>query len=122
MTLLGAIPDIPQVSGLAKRVHDSAPISEEFDRIIKRDAGEGRLITDKTALDRRVVTRWNSDLACISAHVLFEAQVKQLIAVIPALEEHLMTGPQWDLAKEMEEVLAVRIYHPISTSTMLILR
>ena len=32
----------------------------------------------KRSLTRRVLTRWNSDLACLASHVELETPVKQL--------------------------------------------
>lgn len=47
-------------------------------------------------------TRWNSDFACLSAHVVFEVPVRQLTSD-PAnnLKDYELTADQWTLAKEL---------------------
>ena len=81
---------------------------------MQRDIKKGELTTDKKALDRRVATRWNSDLTCIQAHIYFKKQVKQLMLDVPELEEdYLLSAEQWRLAKEMEEVLQVSVLQPV---------
>jgi hypothetical protein len=51
-----------QVAGLAQHVHDSSTLKEKFDTLVSNDKD---LPGDKIALDRRVPTRWNSDLTCL---------------------------------------------------------
>lgn len=54
-------------------------------------------------------TRWNSDLACLAAHVRFETPVKQLTSS-DGLSEYALSEAQWKLAKQLCEVLVVRGY------------
>ncbi|KAJ6545063.1 hypothetical protein DFH09DRAFT_1509464, partial [Mycena vulgaris] len=90
------------VAGLARRVHDSATLQGKFEKLVEANSvGSGQ----KIALDRRVPTRWNSDLACLVAHVQFERPVKQLTQ--DNLEEYALTPEQWVLAKQLCQALAV---------------
>ncbi|KAJ6600177.1 hypothetical protein B0H10DRAFT_1824761, partial [Mycena sp. CBHHK59/15] len=90
------------VAGLARRVHDSATLQGKFEKLVEANsAGSGQ----KIALDRRVPTGWNSDLACLAAHVQFERPVKQLTQ--DNLEEYAPTPEQWALAKQLCQALVV---------------
>ncbi|KAJ7841983.1 hypothetical protein B0H13DRAFT_1648942 [Mycena leptocephala] len=91
----------PKVAGLARRVHDSATLQNKFEKLIAANASAGQ----KVALDRRVPTRWNSDLACLAAHVQFEIPVKQLTC--DGLTEYALSESQWKLAKQLCEVLEI---------------
>ncbi|KAJ6555813.1 hypothetical protein B0H19DRAFT_862980, partial [Mycena capillaripes] len=91
----------PKVAGLARRVHDSATLQSKFEKLVAANMDAGQ----KVALDRRVPTRWNSDLACLAAHVQFEIPVKQLTS--DGLEEYALTPAQWELAKQLCEVLEI---------------
>ena len=63
---------------------------------------------DKKALDHRIPTRWNSDFACLDAHVYFKAPVEQLTAVTAnKLSTYQLSAPQWDLAHKLSDILAV---------------
>lgn len=101
---------LTQAAGLARRVHDSGTLKERFDNIVTAARVADHLEGAKTALDRRVPTRWNSDLDCLRAHVHFKPQVRQLIAQDEALDQYLMTPLQWDVAAEVAEVLVVRVH------------
>ncbi|KAK6992134.1 ribonuclease H-like domain-containing protein, partial [Favolaschia claudopus] len=91
----------PKVAGLARRVHDSSTLQEKFEKLVQaNDSASG-----KVALDRRVPTRWNSDLVCLAAHIQFETPVKQLTS--DGLSEYALTPKQWALAKELCEVLVI---------------
>lgn len=104
-----AIGIFPKVAGLARRVHDSATISHRFELYVKQDREEdpNSLPGHKTTLDRRVPTRWNSDLAAIRAHVYFERQVRRLTASDDSLKPFALSEDQWRLAKELSQVLEV---------------
>jgi hypothetical protein len=71
----------------------------------------------KVALDRRVPTRWNSDLACLAAHNKFETPVKQMTGVDSGLTQYALTPAQWKLAKQLEEALEVSAtcFYPVPT-------
>lgn len=95
-----------QVAGLARRVHDSPTLQEKFEKLVDAqtdfDSGQKRTLT------RRVPTRWNSDLACLSAHIAFETPVKQLTSDSSnKLKQYALTEDQWKLAKQLSEVLEV---------------
>ncbi|KAJ7441166.1 hypothetical protein B0H11DRAFT_2204860 [Mycena galericulata] len=64
-----------QVVGLARRVHDSATLQDKFEKLLK--ANDDDDYGKKVALDRRVPTRWSSDLTCLAAHILFKTPVIQ---------------------------------------------
>jgi hypothetical protein len=90
---------------LARRVHDGSTLKEKFDKLVEADTS---LLGNKRALDRRVPTRWNSDLKCLEAHVYFKSPVQQLTAVASnKLQAYRLTDEQWDLAENLSEVLAV---------------
>jgi len=62
----------------------------------------------KRALDRRVSTRWNSDLSCLDAHMHFRPVVEQLTASSAnKLKAYQLTEKQWELAEEVQEALVV---------------
>jgi hypothetical protein len=93
-----------KVSGLARRVHDSPTLQDKFDRLVVASD----LVGQKSALTRRVPTRWNSDFACLSSHVYFESPVKALTGdERNGLKDYELTKDQWALAKELEGVLEV---------------
>lgn len=106
---LMAIAIFPKVAGLARKAHDSTTIGERFQLYVRQDRQEdpGSLPGHKTTLDRRVPTRWNSDLTAIRTHVFFERQVHRLTASDPALQQFALSDDQWKLAKELAEVLQI---------------
>jgi hypothetical protein len=94
-----------QVAGLARRVHDGATLKEKFDKLVQEDE---ELEGSKKALDRRVTTRWNSDLTCLEAHVHFKNIIQQLTGVATnKLQAYRLSGQQWELADDLIEVLMV---------------
>ncbi|KAJ7231225.1 hypothetical protein C8J57DRAFT_1036550, partial [Mycena rebaudengoi] len=97
-----ALTIFPKITGLARRVHDSATLQEKFEKLVQANSVESG---QKIALDRRVPTQWNSDLVCLAAHVHFERPVKQLTQ--DNLEEYALTPEQWKLAKQLCLVLQV---------------
>lgn len=101
-----------KVAGLARRCHDSATLQEKFERLV---AAQDSLEGQKSALDRRVPTRWNSDFACLAAHILFRTPVQQLVGDPKnGLSAYRLTEAQWALAEELSGVLEVRFsfnYH-----------
>jgi hypothetical protein len=94
------------VAGLARRIHDGSTLKEKFDKLVQNDEN---LAGSKTALDRRVPTRWNSDFSCLDAHVHFKNVIQQLTGVAAnKLQAYRLTNPQWEMADELLEVLEVR--------------
>lgn len=94
------------MAGLARRVHDSPTLQEKFEKLVdaQTDFDHGQ----KRTLTRRVPTRWNSDLACLAAHIYFETPVKQLTSDSSnKLKQYALTEQQWKLAKQLSEVLEV---------------
>ncbi|KJA15693.1 hypothetical protein HYPSUDRAFT_148731 [Hypholoma sublateritium FD-334 SS-4] len=101
-----ALQIFPRVAGLARRVHDSSTLKEKFDKLVSEtESLEG----NRTALVRRVPTRWNSDLDCLLAHFYFKEVIEQLTA-IPSLglKHYSLSDSQWKLAEDVREILLVR--------------
>jgi hypothetical protein len=106
MRLLTGILNICQVAGLARRAHDYPTLQEKFEKLV--DAQTDFDLGQKRTLTRRVPTRWNSDLACLAAHVAFETPVKQLTSDSSnKLKQYAFTEQQWRLSKPLGEVLEV---------------
>lgn len=62
----------------------------------------------KKALDRRVSTRWNSDLTCLEAHIHFKNVIQQLTGVAAnKLQSYRLSDKQWELADVLIDVLMV---------------
>ena len=62
-------------------------------------------------LDRRVSTRWNSDLACLDAHLYFRSPIEQLTgAAINKLQAYRLSEDQWDLTETLSAILEVIVY------------
>lgn len=94
-----------QVAGLARRVHDGATLKEKFDKLVQEDE---ELEGSKRALDRRVSTRWNSDLTCLEAHIHFKNVIQQLTGVAAnKLQAYRLSDKQWELAENLIDVLMV---------------
>jgi hypothetical protein len=90
---------------LARRLHDVTILQERFERLIEASASMSS--NSKKCLDRRVPTRWNSDFACLAAHVYFEEPVRAL-TTDPKLSAFALTDAQWVLAKKLVGVLEAR--------------
>jgi hypothetical protein len=88
---------------LARRVHDSSPFQEKFDKIV---ASIPDLVSSKTTLDRRVPTRWNSDFTCLRAHVQFRTAVRML-TTDSELSAYALSEEQWKLAQQLIDILIV---------------
>lgn len=66
------------------------------------------LDTDKRALDRRVPTRWNSELGCVEAHLHFRPVVESLTSpTANGLAAYRLTLIQWALAEDVANILTV---------------
>lgn len=65
-------------------------------------------MSNKRTLDRRVPTRWNSDLACLDAHVHFKDIIQQLTGVAAnKLQAYQLSPDQWHLAEDLADILIV---------------
>ncbi|GBE89936.1 Putative AC transposase OS=Zea mays PE=2 SV=2 [Sparassis crispa] len=94
-----------KVAGLARHLHDSPTLQEKFEKLVDAQAD---LVGSKKALDRRVATRWNSDFACLNAHIHFETPVRQLTSDLKnELQGYALTREQWSLAKQLGPVLEI---------------
>lgn len=98
---------VPKTSGLARKVHDSTTLGEKFAKLVNAEPSITSS-TDKRSLDRRVPTRWNSDLACFDAHIVLRIAVEQLTA--PAankLNSFRLNEAQWLLLEQVVDVLSI---------------
>jgi hypothetical protein len=106
-----------KVAGLARRVHDNSTLKEKFDTLVSNDKD---LPGDKTALDRRVTTQWNSDLTCLDAHIYFRSPVEQLTgAAVNKLQAYRLSEEQWDLAETLSAILEVKYLYCSSKNLIL---
>ena len=81
---------------------------ERFDSLL--DALSSKIHKDKRRLDRRVATRWNSDLAVLRAYLdLWDVIVPLTSAPDLKLEAYRMSSQQVKLTKQVIEILEVRI-------------
>ncbi|KAG1737252.1 hypothetical protein EDB19DRAFT_1637165 [Suillus lakei] len=94
----------PKIAGLACKLHDSATLQEKFKRIVMFKCGED---THKRHLDHRVPTRWNSDFACLSAHLFFKDEVKIFTTSENKMSDYALMESQWELAKYLVPVLEI---------------
>ncbi|KAJ7488368.1 hypothetical protein FB451DRAFT_1337405 [Mycena latifolia] len=98
----------PKVAGLAKKVHDSGTVADVFNSLVDTAKAAGKIDSDKTALDRRCPTRWNSDLDCLNAHNVLKVAVEQLTATSSLkLSSFKLTDEQWALSDEVTDVLGL---------------
>jgi hypothetical protein len=106
--------NIQKVAGLARRVHDSATLQEKLEKLI---AVQPKPSGQKQTLMHHVPTRWNSDLACLASHVELETPIKQLMSdTSNQLGKYALNCQQWNLAKELIEVLEVCLWHFCKTT------
>ena len=89
---------------MARRVHDSPTLQETFEKLVDAQIDHSG---QQRSLSRRVPTRWNSDLACLAAHIEFATPVKQLTSSDSSLKKYALSDAQWTLAKQLAEVLEV---------------
>lgn len=69
---------------------------------------QDELKTNKTALDRRVPTRWNSEFDCLRAHLEFKPVVQDLTDLRShKLTAFRLTDGLWSLSEDVCEVLEV---------------
>jgi hypothetical protein len=80
-------------------------LKEKFDNLVAADKD---LDGDKEVLDRRVPTRWNTDLTCLDAHLYFRSPVESLTgAAANKLQAYRLSEAQWDLAETLSAILEV---------------
>jgi len=110
-----------QVSGLARRLHDSPNLQEAFEKHIaaKRTgplAGDDK--SSKTCISRRVPTRWNSDFLCLESYVNLKSYIRSFVADPDhSLGAYTLTQKQWELATTLTDVLIVRQLKVHTTTT-----
>ncbi|KAF8901916.1 hypothetical protein CPB84DRAFT_1679335, partial [Gymnopilus junonius] len=94
----------PAVAGLAQRIHDSSPLNEQFQELLINS--QGQIQSNKTALDQRVPTQWNSDFDCLAAHLQFKDVVQSMTARSSnKLQAYRLSESQWNLAGDVQDVL-----------------
>lgn len=84
-----------------------------FDRLVNAEVlrPESEINGTKVSLDRRVSTRWNSELACIDSHLYLYSIVQQLISIQELkLQSFLLTEEQLQLTRDLREVLMVSVF------------
>ncbi|KAG8725000.1 hypothetical protein FRC09_010474 [Ceratobasidium sp. 395] len=98
---------IPKIAGLAKRAHNlSAVVQHKFEEYVAQIPSLNR--SQRRALARRMVTRWNTDLECIRSHVYFQPAVKLLMVDRDvALKNYELNDTQWYLAEQLTKELKV---------------
>lgn len=86
-------------------MHDSTTLKATFDDYVARDL---ELKGSKQTLDRRVPTRWNSDFACLKAHIHFKSVIQAMTAVDSLkLSAYRLSSTQWKLAEDLKDILEV---------------
>jgi hypothetical protein len=100
---------LSKAAGLARRVNDSGTLKPKFEGLVRAWTARPKDDrTDKSALVRRVSTRWNSDLTCLSTHVFFKTPVQQLTSdTSNKLDAYRFNDAQWKLAEQLIDVLEV---------------
>jgi hypothetical protein len=97
-----------QVAGLARRIHDAPNLNEKFKLHVSQDPELQSSTRD--ALARRVPTRWNSDFDCLYSHLYLKSVVQSMTGVSEnKLKAYRLSDDQWDLAKDLQAVLVVRV-------------
>lgn len=96
-----------QIPGLARRLNKSPVLEATFLDLVSKDP---ELKSDQRSLARRVATRWNSDRKCIDSHVYFRQPIQWLTSNAKLkLKKYALDDIQWDLARELSDVLQVNI-------------
>jgi hypothetical protein len=87
-------------------VHKNTELNKMFQNLVNADS---ETHGQKIALDQCVVTRWNTDFSCISAHVILEKAVRRLASNgNPRIKQFFLSEPQWSLATQLKHVLMAR--------------
>ncbi|QRV78731.1 AC transposase [Ceratobasidium sp. AG-Ba] len=94
---------IPKAS---KRAHKSTVVQQRFEEYVSQIPTLN--CSQRRALARRMVTRWNTDLECIRSHVYFQPAVKLLTADRDlSLKKYELNDDQWRLAERLSEELKI---------------
>ncbi|KAF8162049.1 hypothetical protein K438DRAFT_2070236 [Mycena galopus ATCC 62051] len=67
---------IPRVCGLARKIHDSSPVSSAFAKIVEKDT---TIIGQTQTLARRCASRWNTDYDSLDTALILEQPVRTLL-------------------------------------------
>ncbi|KAL1673131.1 hypothetical protein EV122DRAFT_294382 [Schizophyllum commune] len=102
-----------KVAGLARRINDApSTLGVAFEKFVKSAPPEN---DDRNRISRRVATRWNSDFKCLDDYLALKAAVEALTSQSDLkLQVYRLTQRQWDLAKELRDLL--RIFVPATES------
>ncbi|KAG2360530.1 hypothetical protein BDR07DRAFT_1486958 [Suillus spraguei] len=93
----------PKIAGLARKLHDGLMLQERFEKTVIYKHGDN---AQKCCLDRRIPTHWNSDFACLRAHLFFKDEVQIFTSVSEnGLHDYALTTAQWKLAEHLVPVL-----------------
>ncbi|EUC56015.1 hypothetical protein RSOL_154710, partial [Rhizoctonia solani AG-3 Rhs1AP] len=96
---------IPGVARIARRVHDSATLTQRFRELIIQDPA---LQGCTRSLTRLVVTRWNSYQAALDSCIYFQGPVQMLTSSSQlGLRSHALTDEQWEIGEELRDVLEI---------------
>ncbi|KAF5354023.1 hypothetical protein D9756_006943 [Leucocoprinus leucothites] len=96
---------MPRVSGLARRIHDSPTLREQFDELVSKNP---RLDGAKRSLNRWVATCWNSDFLCLNAHVYFRKEVEIMTGISDNnLTQYPLSADQWKIVTDLLPVLEI---------------
>ncbi|KAF5345112.1 hypothetical protein D9756_011467 [Leucocoprinus leucothites] len=91
------------VARLARRINDSPKLREQFEDLVISHPDHGG---QKRALPQCVPTRWNSDQACLRAHIDFRDKVEMITcSTADKLGHYRLTDEQWELAEDLAKAL-----------------
>lgn len=87
-------------------MNDPGNVKDAFRKLVAQDE---ELEGHRTAVARRVATRWNSDLDCLMSYMHFKDIITTLTSKSGLrLKKYELTSDQWLLAEDVKEVLLVR--------------
>ncbi|KAJ6550439.1 hypothetical protein DFH09DRAFT_925942, partial [Mycena vulgaris] len=91
------------VCGLARKMHDSSPVSSAFAKIVEKDT---TIVGQTQTLARRCASRWNSDYDSLDTALILEQPVRTLLKEKDLnLKAFKLTDDQWNLAADLRDVL-----------------
>lgn len=94
-----------QVCGLARKVHDSAPVANAFAKLVDQDK---TIVGQTQTLARRCATRWNTEYDSLDTALILEKPARKLLKNTDLnLTAYKLTDAQWDLAADLRDVLEV---------------
>ncbi|KAJ7724493.1 hypothetical protein DFH07DRAFT_946374 [Mycena maculata] len=95
--------DTAVVCSLAWKLHDSAPVTFSFAKLVDAD----KTIVSQT-LARRCASRWNSDYDSLDTTLILEQPVRKLLKEKDLnLKAFKLTDAQWNLAADLHDILEV---------------